>query len=106
MLSFQLIEVRGRFQLPAPLKDPPPEGIPPSPLLDRKISLWLGDITHLEIDAIVNATNSTFTGGGRVDDAIHDAAGPSLEAECQTLNECSPGGAIITSGYALPAKCV
>ena len=91
---------------PGLLKDPPPEVIfPPSPMLDRKISLWCGDITHLEIDAIVNATNYTLIGGGQVDKAIHQAAGPSLTDECLTLNGCSPGMAKITSGHALPAKC-
>ncbi|XP_044061095.1 ADP-ribose glycohydrolase MACROD1 isoform X3 [Siniperca chuatsi] len=74
--------------------------------LDHKISLYSGDITKLEIDAIVNAANKTLLGGGGVDGAIHRTAGPMLKKECASLHGCKTGEAKITCGYGLPAKYV
>jgi O-acetyl-ADP-ribose deacetylase (regulator of RNase III) len=78
--------------------------------MDKRVSVIRGDITQMEVDAIVNAANSSLMGGGGVDGAIHRAGGPTILEECRVIvnrrGRCPTGQAVITSGGNLPARFV
>ena len=74
--------------------------------INSKVSLCQGDITKLNIDAIVNSVNKTLIGGGGIGGVIHEAAGPVLLDECQKINGCETKECKVTLGHKLPAICV
>ncbi|KIM39737.1 hypothetical protein M413DRAFT_28931 [Hebeloma cylindrosporum] len=100
------IKTLAEFYRTLVLKAATPEKVrhQPDPALLDRVSLFQGDITRLEIDAIVNAANRSLLGGGGVDGAIHASAGPENFWKSRTLNGCLTGESKITRGYNLPAS--
>ena len=74
--------------------------------VSQRIQVVVGDITTLDVEAIVNAANERLAGGGGVDGAIHHAAGPDLAIACRKIGYCAPGDAVMTPGFRLPARHV
>lgn len=76
-------------------------------IMDDRMEVWHGDITLLKVDAIVNAANNRLAGGGGVDGAIHRAAGADrLQEACRRIGYCETGQAVVTPGFALPARSI
>jgi len=112
-LSMSLEERRQNYNVrewidPASIPTPEfgPRTVEKYPKTYKKVFLWSGDITTLEVDAIVNAANSRLAAGGGVCGAIHRVAGKELAAECDSIGKCPTSEAVITGGYRLPAKYV
>lgn len=76
------------------------------PLYSDRLFLLLGDITTIQVDAIVNAANESLLGGGGVDGAIHHAGGQAILEACKKIGGCKTGDAVITTGGKLPARYV
>lgn len=109
-IQLQSIPTVGELFANATIHDVETAIYPPKRSLLSRVHLYQGDITEIEVDAIVNAANSTLQGGGGVDGAIHMAAGPALAKACRELypgrHPCPTGDAKITPGFQLPSKHV
>jgi O-acetyl-ADP-ribose deacetylase (regulator of RNase III) len=105
-VTLEQIETYPQYAQRNKLKDAETHAYPYNPEINDKISIWKGDMTHLEIDGVHNAANNSLLGGGGIDGCIHRAAGSYLRKYNATLGGCKTGNTKLSPGFKLPAKYI